>query len=88
MHYYAALSQEAREVFWRQCCHLLEQEKEALAQPVVYTLAVDYFEEYTKHPGKCESARVSIEEMKMCVTVVPVGVANGRCDQRARSVVT
>jgi len=46
--HYNTLSNTATERFWSHVASLLAQPEEALAQPVVYLLAVDFFEDQTQ----------------------------------------
>jgi hypothetical protein len=50
MHHYRSLPSEAKEVYWTYLTTFLSQEDDALAQPIVYTLTVDFFE----NPDQCE----------------------------------
>jgi hypothetical protein len=45
LHHYRHLPKDAQEIYWRHVVSLLSQPEEALAQPVVYSLAVDFFED-------------------------------------------
>jgi hypothetical protein len=45
IHHYRHLDAEAQGVFWHEVSAILAQPKQALAQPIVYTLAVDFFED-------------------------------------------
>jgi hypothetical protein len=45
IHQYRHLPQDAQDSYWHYLAGLLSQAEEALAQPVVYTLAVDFFED-------------------------------------------
>lgn len=49
IHYYDLLSDESRDIYWNHLIQLLDQGNEAFSQPIIYTLAVDFFEEFSKH---------------------------------------
>jgi len=45
LHHYRQLPEDAQTTYWYHIAALLSQSEAALAQPVVYTLAVDFFED-------------------------------------------